>query len=122
MARVPKTKNKRINMAKAFDDMCAGIVPGTEEERGVTIVRTAMRVAMDEEHDQYGPQSRFIIDHMLGRATQKVEVSTPTGIQVDMSGGAMTFLGIKSIKGVYTDEDGDQSETTVTAEVERSED
>ena len=116
-----KPKSKRLNMAKACDDMCAGIVPGSQEERGVTIVRTAMRVAMDEEHDQYGPQSRFIIDHMLGRATQKVEVSTPTGIQLDMSGAALTMMGLKSVTGTFTDGDGDSSEVTVRPEQEPNE-
>ncbi len=114
-------RGKRINMARAFDSMCAGIVPGSEEERGVAIVRTAMRVAMDEDHDQYGAMARFMIDHMMGRATQKVEVSVPQGIQLDMSGAALTMMGLKSVTGTFTDEEGESSEVTVRPDAETDE-
>ena len=85
------------------------------------MIRTATRVALDDEHDQYGPMARFLIDHMMGRATQKVEVSVPQGIQLDMSGAALTMMGLKSVTGTYTDEDGESNDLTVRPHQEPNE-
>ena len=112
---------KRLNMLKEWDKICAGPLPGSKEEVGVAMIRTATRVALDDEHDQYGPMARFLIDHMMGRATQKVEVSVPQGIQLDMSGAALTMMGLKSVTGTYTDEDGESNDLTVRPQQEPNE-
>jgi len=109
---------KRINVNKLFDEFVAG--PSEEnpsEVRAAQLIRNLFRSANDEDSKDSGPNARFLLDHMMGRPTQKVEVATPQGIQIDASGAALAMLGVSSITGSFVNAEGESEEMIVSPEV-----
>ncbi len=113
---------KRINVNKLFDEFVAGHDDGDAECRAVQTIRNLFRSANDTEHKDSGPNARFLLDHMMGRPTQKVEISTPQGIQVDASPAVLAMMGVKSLTGTFVNAEGESEEMTITPETEALDD
>lgn len=109
---------RNLNVGKMWDRLCGGVDPGHSEERAVIIMRNMLRVAMDDKHKDYAVLAKFCVDHMLGRPTQKVELSTPQGIQVDASAGVLAMMGVKSITGTFVNAEGESEEMRLEVETE----
>jgi hypothetical protein len=107
-------KSKRINVNAMFDEFVAGHDDGDEECRAMQTIRNLFRSANDAESKDSGPNARFLVDHMMGRPTQKVELATPQGIQIDASPAVLAMMGLKSLTGTFVNADGESEEMKVT--------